>query len=184
MGVEALAGKPTRAHEPSDARHSIDRTASSIVFLRGQRVMLSGDLADLYHIEPRALIQAVARNRARFPDDFCFQLTPEEFVHLKSRTVISSWGGARTPPYAFTEQGVAMLSSVLRSARAIAVNIEIMRTFVRLRSMLEANHELAKRMSDLEQKVDQQFSDVFDAIRELVAPPDAPAKKPIGFVPN
>ena len=173
-----------RAHESADARHPIDRTASSIVPVRGQRVMLSGDLAELYGIEPRALVQAVARNRARFPDDFCFQLTRDEFVHLKSRTVISSWGGARTPPYAFTEQGVAMLSSVLRSPRAIAVNIEIMRTFVRLRSMLESNQELARKLADLEQKVDQQFSDVFEAIRELVAPPDAPAKKPIGFVPN
>ncbi len=174
----------TRAHDPADARHPIDRTASSIVLVRGQRVMLSGDLADLYGIEPRALVQAVARNRARFPDDFCFQLTRDEFVHLKSRTVISSWGGVRTPPYAFTEQGVAMLSSVLRSPRAIAVNIEIMRTFVRLRSMLEANQELAKKLAELEQKVDQQFSDVFEAIRELVTPPDAPAKKPIGFVRN
>ena len=182
--AELKARKRAHAHEPGDARHSVEQTVSSIVLVRGQRVMLSGDLAALYAIEPRALIQAVARNRSRFPDDFCFQLTRDEFVHLKSRTVMSSWGGARTPPYAFTEQGVAMLSSVLRSPRAIAVNIEIMRTFVRLRSMLEANHELAKRLSELEQKVDQQFSDVFEAIRELVTPPDAPAKKPIGFVPN
>ena len=144
--------------------------------------MLSTDLAELYGVERRALVQAVKRNAARFPDDFCFQLTLEELANLKSQTVISSWGGARTPPYAFTEQGVAMLSSVLRSDRAIAVNIEIMRAFVKLRSMLESNKELAKKLAALERKYDDQFRIVFEAIRELMAPPIALKKKPIGFV--
>ncbi len=166
-----------------DAQQLVRGIESRIFLLRRQRVMLSTDLAELYGVERRALIQAVTRNARRFPDDFCFQLTREELANLKSQTVISSWGGARTPPYAFTEQGVAMLSSVLRSDRAIAVNIEIMRTFVKLRSMLESNKELAKKLAALERKYDDQFRDVFEAIRELMTPP-SPSKKRIGFIQN
>jgi hypothetical protein len=125
--------------------------------------------------------QAVQRNLARFPGDFMFQLTSDEFDDLKSQIVISSWGGRRTPPYAFTEQGVAMLSSVLNSERAIAVNIEIMRAFVRLREILSGNAELSRRLDELEAKYDVRFRVVFDAIRELMTPPDPPKTGRIGF---
>lgn len=160
----------------------VEGVEARIYSLRGMRVMLSHDLAELYDVEPRSLVQAVKRNRERFPEDFCFQLTRQEHVDLRSQTVISSRGGSRSAPYAFTEQGVAMLSSVLRSVRAIAVNIEIMRTFVKLRSMLESNEELAKKLAALEARYDDQFAIVFEAIRELMLPPTAPEKKPIGFV--
>ena len=152
-----------------------------IFLLRGQKVMLSTDLAELYQVEPRVLVQAVKRNKERFPEDFIFQLTKEEFGNLKSQIVISSWGGLRrTTPYAFTEQGVAMLSSVLNSPRAIQVNIEIMRTFVKLRKILSSHAELAHKLEALERKYDSQFKVVFDAIRQLMAPKEA-AKKRIGF---
>jgi hypothetical protein len=156
-----------------------------ILLIRGQKVMLSTDLAELYQVEPRVLVQAVKRNIARFPRDFMFQLTEEEFSNLKSQIVISSWGGLRRArPYAFTEQGVAMLSSVLRSKRAIRVNIEIMRAFVRLRQILASNKGLAKRLDELERKYDAQFSIVFEAIRQLMASPESESpKKRIGLDP-
>jgi hypothetical protein len=132
-------------------------------------------------VEPRALIQAVKRNVDRFPSDFMFQLTAREFASLKSRFVISSWGGIRrAAPYAFAEQGVAMLSSVLRSKRAVQVNIEIMRTFVRLRRLLASNAALSRKLAQLEQKYDARFKVVFDAIRQLMTPPE-PKRRPIGF---
>ncbi len=152
-----------------------------IYFLRGEKVMISTDLARLYEVAPRALVQSVKRNIDRFPVDFMFQLTADESENLKSQIVISSWGGLRRArPYAFTEQGVAMLSSVLRSRRAVRVNVEIMRTFVRLRRMLASNEELTGNLADLEKKYDTQFMVVFDAIRELMAPSE-PKKRPIGF---
>jgi len=155
---------------------------SRMFIIRGQKVMLSIHLAELYEVEPRVLVQAVKRNIGRFPEDFMFQLNPEEFANLKSQFVISSWGGVRTAPYAFTEQGVSMLSSVLRSERAIQVNIEIMRAFVRLRQMLASNAELSRKLASLEKKYDIQFKAVFDAIRELMTPLE-PKKRPIGFAP-
>ncbi len=158
-----------------------DQLEQSILVIRGHRVMLSTDLAKLYTVEPRVLMQAVKRNRDRFPADFMFQLTEQEFHRLKSQFVISSWGGLRRAyPYAFTEQGVAMLSSVLRSKRAIQVNIAIMRTFVQLREMIGANKTLAKRLSDLEKKYDGQFRVVFEAIRELMTVPASTSRR-IGF---
>ena len=158
-----------------------ERIERSIFLIRGQKVMLSIDLADLYGVEPRVLVQAVKRNIDRFPEDFMFQLSKEEFSNLKSQIVISSWGGLRrATPYAFTEQGVAMLSSVLRSKRAIQVNIEIMRAFIRLRRMLASHAELARKFEALEKKYDAQFKVVFDAIRQLMTPP-APKHRPIGF---
>ena len=158
-----------------------ERIESRIYLLRGHKVMLSPDLAELYEVEPRALVQAVKRNIERFPADFMFQLSQEEFDNLKSRIVISSWGGVRrATPYAFTEQGVAMLSSVLRSKRAVLVNVEIMRAFVRLRQMLVAHVELARKLAALEKNYDAQFKVVFDAIRELMTPL-AGKKRPIGF---
>ena len=159
-----------------------ERIESSILLIRGHKVILSTDLAALYDVEPRVLVQAVKRNIERFPDDFMFQLTKAEFADLKSQFVTSSWGGARrATPYAFTEQGVAMLSSVLRSRRAGRVNIEIMRAFVRLRQMLATHADLARQLDELEQKYDAQFRVVFDAIRELMAPPPASPGKRIGF---
>ena len=149
--------------------------------------MLSTDLARLYEVEPRALIQAVKRNRERFPDDFVFQLNREEIDVLKSQNVIAKSpgrGGAhRAAPYAFTEQGVAMLSSVLRSERAVRVNVEIMRAFVRLRRRLSTHADLARRLAQLERKYDAQFKVVFDAIRELMAPPRPRKQRSIGFAP-
>jgi hypothetical protein len=159
-----------------------DSIVSQIFSVRGQRVMLAQSLAVLYEVEPRVLIQAVKRNLMRFPEDFMFQLAAAEFDNLKSHFVISSWGGSRVLPYAFTEQGVAMLSGVLRSERAIAVNIEIMRAFVQLRSLLESNRELASKLADLEKKYDAKFGVVFDAIKQLMNPPTPPKKQRIGFV--
>ena len=155
---------------------SVEQIESRMFLIRGQKVMLSMHLAELYEVEPRALIQAIKRNTERFPEDFMFQLSPEEFANLKSQFVISSWGGVRTAPYAFTEQGVSMLSSVLRSERAIQVNIEIMRAFVRLRQMLATNAELSRKLAALEKKYDVQFKAVFEAIRDLMAP-DRPQEK-------
>jgi ORF6N domain len=158
-----------------------DRIERRIFLLRGQKVMLSSDLANLYNVEPRALVQALKRNIERFPADFMFQLNDEEFRSLKSQIVTSSWGGLRrAAPYAFTEQGVAMLSSVLHSKRAIQVNIEIMRAFVRLRRMLASHADLARKLDTLETKYDAQFKVVFDAIRELMKPPE-PNRRRIGF---
>ena len=158
-----------------------ERIESRIFMLRGHKVMLSPDLADLYEVEPRALVQAVKRNIERFPADFMFQLNAREFENLKSQFVISSWGGLRrAAPYAFTEQGVAMLSSVPRSKRAVLVNVEIMRAFVRLRQMLAAHADLARKLAALEKRYDAQFKVVFEAIRELMTPPPE-KKRPIGF---
>lgn len=157
-----------------------DRIASAIRFIRGQKVLLDADLAVLYGVPTATLNQAVQRNRERFPLDFMFRLTRQEFSNLRSQFVISrSWGGRRSPPLAFSEQGVAMLSGVLRSPRAVAANIEIMRAFVQLRWVLGSHEELARKLDALEQKHDTKFKVVFQAIRELMAPPKPPQK--IGF---
>ena len=158
-----------------------ERIDNRIFLLRGQKVMLSIHLAELYEVEPRVLVQAVKRNMVRFPSDFMFQMSQAEFRNLKSQIVISSWGGLRrAAPYAFTEQGVAMLSSVLNSKRAAQVNIEIMRAFVRLREMMSTHKDLARKLDALENKYDAQFKVVFDAIRQLMTPPE-PKKRSIGF---
>ena len=162
----------------------IERIQRAILLIRGGKVMLDADLASLYGVETKALIQAVKRNLSRFPADFMFQLTPEEFDGLRSQIVTSKGrGGRRSSPYAFTEQGVAMLSSVLKSRRAVQVNVEIMRTFVRLRGMLAAHADLARKLDALEKRYDAQFKAVFDAIRQLMAPPHAKRKR-IGFQHN
>jgi len=150
---------------------------SQILLIRGQKILLDSTLAELYGVATKVLLQAVKRNINRFPDDFMFQLTKQEVNHLRSQIVTSSWGGRRTPPYAFTEQGVAMLSS----PQAVQVNIEIMRAFVRLRRMLADNSELTARLTRLEQRYDQQFKVVFDAIRELMKP-EKTQTRPIGFI--
>ena len=158
------------------------RIEETIRIFRGHRVMLDTDLAELYGVTVGRLNEAVKRNADRFPSDFMFQLTKPEFENLKSQIAISSseWGGRRHAPYAFTEQGVAMLSSVLHSERAIQVNIAIMRTFVRLREMISSNKALARRLNELEKKYDAQFRVVFDAIRELMAEPESKPRR-IGF---
>lgn len=148
-----------------------------ILFIRGKKVMMDRDLAALYGVETFNLNKAVKRNIDRFPDDFMFQLSSEEFKNLIFQNGISSWGGTRKLPYAFTENGVAMLSSVLNSKRAIAVNIQIMRTFTRIREMLATNTELARKIETLEKKYDSQFKVVFDAIRQLMIPPETKKKK-------
>ena len=163
-----------------------EHIATRILLLRGHKVLLDVDLAALYGVETRVLVQAVKRNLERFPKDFMFQLENQDLAVLRSQSVISSLhGGRRTAPYAFTEQGVAMLSSVLNSPQAIAVNIEVMRAFVRLREVLAGNKELAAKLNDLERKLkghDQAIAGILDAIRQLMAPPPEPKKRSIGFV--
>jgi hypothetical protein len=160
-----------------------ERIERSILLIRGHKVLLDADLAELYGVETRSLLQAVSRNQKRFPKDFMFQMSKEEYELLRSQIVISKKGrgGRRYLPYVFTEQGVAMLSSVLRSERAVQVNIEIMRAFVRLRELVATHKDLARKLEALEKRYDAQFKVVFDAIRELMAPP-TPKKRKIGFL--
>jgi hypothetical protein len=178
------------ALQPHIARH--------ILSLRDQRVMLDAELAALYGVETKVLVQAIKRNIERFPADFMFQLSTEEWDSLRSQFVTSNVGrgGRRYAPFAFTEQGVAMLSSVLNSPRAIAINIEIMRAFVQVRSMAATHQDLAKQLAELQDKTESlamshdtfsrntraQLKQVFDALRELMTPPEPP-KRPIGFLP-
>lgn len=156
---------------------------NKILLIRGQKVLLDRDLAELYEVETKSLKQAVKRNIKRFPSDFMFVLTQKEFLNWRSQFVTSKGDkiGLRYAPMAFTEQGIAMLSSVLNSERAIKVNIQIMRAFVRLRQILSSHADLAHKLETLEQKYDAQFRVVFDAIRALMSEPEKPQKK-IGFV--
>ncbi len=156
----------------------IERIASRIYLIRGQKVMLDADLAELYEAETGALIRAMKRNEDRFPEDFSFQLNKEEFDDLRSQTGISSWGGRRYAPYAFTEQGVAMLSGLLRSKTAVRVNVAVMRAFVRLREMLATNEDLARKVA----QHDRQIALLFDHVQKLLDPPEPKKKRPIGFV--
>ena len=168
---------------PSNSLVTPELIERTILALRGHKVLLDSDLAAMYGVETKVLNQAVKRNLERFPEDFLFQLIPKEAEFLRSQTVtLKSGRGSHRKylPYAFTEQGVAMLSSVLRSPQAVQVNIEIMRAFVRLRQMLEQNAELARKLEVLEQKYDGQFKIIFDAIRELTAA----SKKPPSSIPS
>jgi len=165
-----------------------ENLAALILFVRGEKVLLDTDLAALYGVQARALNQAVKRNRERFPDDFLFQLTREEadgLLRSRSQTVTLKRGqNIKYLPYAFTEQGVAMLSSVLRSPRAVEVNIAIMRTFVQLRRLMDSNRDLARKIEAIEKKYDEQFAVVFDAIKQLIAEDEgrkAQPKRRIGF---
>jgi phage regulator Rha-like protein len=152
-----------------------------ILLIRGQKVMLDSHLAELYGVETKVLKRAVRRNRDRFPHDFMLELTRQEYEILRSQFGTLRWGEhAKYLPYVFTEQGVAMLSTVLNSKRAIQVNIEIMRAFVRLREILATHKDLARKLEEMEKKYDEQFAVVFRAIRELMTPPNAP-KRRIGF---
>lgn len=160
----------------------VDVIDHKIHLFRHQRVLLDADLAALYGVETKALVQAVKRNAARFPRDFMFRLTVAEFATLRSQSVTSNErGGRRHRPYAFTEHGVAMLSSVLRSRRAIQVNILIMRAFVRLREAVLGHERLAAKIAALERTYDGQFAVVFEAIRELMTPAPSPSRRRIGF---
>ena len=175
-----------------------ENVAQLVFFIRGEKVMLDADLAKLYGVTTKALNQAMRRNKTRFPEDFAFRLSREEFDNMRSQIVTTSkdrlgiWSQIVTTsqkyrrsdslPVAFTEQGVAMLSSVLRSARAVEVNIAIMRTFVQLRRLMDTNRDLAHKIEALEKKYDEQFAVVFEAIKQLIAPPAAPQKQ-IGFRP-
>ena len=166
------------------ALNPVEMIEKKILLIRGERVMLDADLAELYEVETFNLNKAVKRNIDRFPQDFMFQLTKEEADSLRFQIGMSKKegrGGRRYLPYAFTEQGVAMLSSVLNSERAVKVNVEIMRAFVRLRQMLASNAELARKLDALEKKYDHQFKVVFDAIRQLMIPLDTKKKGKIGF---
>jgi len=162
----------------------IERVAQSIRWIRGQKMLLDSDLAALYDVTTGNLNKAVKRNSDRFPSDFMFELKPEELTNLKFQFGISRWGGRRrSRPHVFTEQGIAMLSSVLNSERAIKVNIAIMRTFVKLRQTLDTNRELAQKFSQLEQRVgkrDEEIAGILEAIRRLMAPPEKPGRE-IGF---
>lgn len=148
--------------------------------IRGHKVMLDADLAKLYEVTTFNLNKAVKRNWERFPKDFMFQLSRKEAKNLRFQFGISSWGGKRYLPYAFTEQGVAMLSGILNSKRAVQVNIAIMRAFVKLRQWLATHRDLARKLESLEKKYDAQFKVVFDAIRQLMSPPER-APRRIGF---
>ena len=164
----------------------VERIEKAIFVIRGHKVMLDADLAELYGVKTKALKQAVRRNIERFPKDFMFQLNEEEHSNLRSQFVTSSlaqWGGTRYKPMAFTEQGVAMLSSILRTKRAIQANIAIMRVFVRLREMMATHKELAYKLAELEQRLeghDEQIQSIFEAIRRLMTPPERPRRR-IGF---
>jgi phage regulator Rha-like protein len=162
---------------PEQSLVPLERIERAILVLRGHKVMLDSDLATLYAVETKVVNQAISRNIERFPEDFMFQLTEAEAAFLRSQTVTLKTGRGQHRkylPYAFTEQGVAMLSSVLRSPRAVQVNIEIMRAFVRLRGILAAHKDLARRLDSLEAKYDKQFSVVFEAIRQLMVEPEPP----------
>jgi len=158
----------------------VEQIEERIFLIRGHKVMLDRHLAELYAVETKQLKRSVRRNAKRFPGDFMFELTKTEFDDLRRQFGTSSWGGSRYPPMAFTEQGVAMLSSVLNSDRAIEVNIEIMRAFLKLRQMLDAHKDLRRKLAELEKKYDDQIKIVFEAIAELMVPPEQDRKE-IGF---
>ena len=158
----------------------VENITRKIFMICGFKVMLDRDLAELYGVKTKALKQAVHRNKERFPDDFMFILTNQDVKNLRSQIVTSSWGGTRYLPMAFTEQGVVMLSNVLNSKRAILVNIQIMRTFTRLRQMLVGHMELQKKIEAMEEKYDEQFRVVFSAIKQMLSEEEKPKPK-IGF---
>jgi len=158
-----------------------ERIYRSILLIRGHKVILDKDLADLYEVSTSNLNKAVSRNSGRFPEDFMFRLTTKEFENLKFHFGTSSWGGTRKLPRAFTEQGVAMLSSVLRSNRAIAVNIAIIRTFVKLREILTTNEALRRKIESMERKYEEQFKLIFNVLSKMVMA-DSKPKPRIGFL--
>ncbi len=176
--------KNNSAQKPSVSL-PLERIEQKILLIRGQRVLLDVHLAELYDVETKALTRQVRRNPKRFPEDFMFQLAAPEWDALRSQNGTSKTrGGRRYSPYAFTEQGVAMLSSVLNSDQAIEVNVQIMRAFVKLRRILSTHKDLARKLLEMEKQYDHQFSVVFDAIRRLMEPPPVGKKRRIGFIVN
>lgn len=159
----------------------IERIEQKIYVIRGERVMFDSDLADIYGVPTRALNQAVKRNLKRFPEDFMFRLTADELENMRSQIVTASKRNVRFPPYVFTEHGAIMAANVLNSERAVEASVQVVRAFVKLRQMLASNAELAKKVEALEKKYDAQFKVVFDAIKQLMMPPDKP-KGGIGFI--
>lgn len=161
-----------------------DRILNKIYYIRGHKVMLDQDLADLYDVPTKRLNEQVKRNIGRFPADFMFQLTDEEFENLRSQFATSSWGGRRVPPYAFTEHGVLMLSSVLNSERAISVNIQIMRIYTKMRELLMTNQEILLKLEQLERQTSQNTDDiqvVFDQLKQFLIPVEQAERRWIGF---
>ncbi len=158
-----------------------EKIASLIYIIRVKRVMLDADLAKIYQVETRTLNQAVSRNKDRFPDDFMFQLTKTEYENLTSQIVISSWGGRRSLPFAFTEHGSLMLSSVLRSEVAVKASISIVRAFVKLHEILANNKDLAGKIAEMEKKYDEQFKIIFTVIKQLMEKSKKPERKPLGY---
>jgi hypothetical protein len=179
---------PAKKSQGAGSALAVEALASRIQLVRGLRVMLDADLAALYGVETRRLNEQVRRNRERFPEDFIFELTAEEFANLKSQFATSSWGGRRKLPMAFTEHGALMAATVLNSPRATEVSVYVVRAFIQLRDLLAGNKELARRFADLQQRLerrldthDQAIAGILDAIRQLMNPPQPP-KRPIGFV--
>jgi hypothetical protein len=179
--VTCFADQSTIAIDGSSALIPAERIDSRIYLMRGHKVLLDFDLAELYGVETKALNQAVKRNLAHFPDDFMFRLSAAESAAIRSQIVTASRRNLRFEPYAFTEQGVTMLSGLLNSPRAVAVNIEIMRAFVRLRQLIATSADLARKLAALEKKYDGQFKVVFDAIRELMSPAMPRHRREMGF---
>ena len=176
----------TKSRDKDSALVPVERITHSILILRGQRVLLDSELAALYGVETRRLNEQVRRNRDRFPADFIFELTGEEFTNLKSQFATSSWGGRRKRPLAFTEHGAIMAATVLNSSRAVEMTIYVVRAFVQLRELLASNRQLAEKFAELERKLashDQAIVGILKTIRELMNPP-VPKKRPIGFTAN
>lgn len=175
--------------KPDSRPFAIEAIASRIVTLRGERVLLDADLAALYGVETRRLNEQVRRNRRRFPADFIFRLTREELENLMSQFATSRWGGRRKLPYVFTEHGAIQAATILSTRRAVEVSVYVVRAFVQLRGVLAANRELAKRLDELESRIERKFdthdrviADILDAIRQLMTPPEPKPKRRIGFV--
>ena len=167
--------------ENTDSLMQLNQITEMIYVIRGERVMLDSDLAEIYGVSTKRLNEQVRRNIGRFPDDFMFQLNEKEFDNLRSQIATSSsWGGRRYPPYVFTEHGAVMLASVLNSEIAIHASIQVVRAFIHLRKLLISNDELARKLDKLEKKYDSQFSIVFEAIRKLMSDDESPQRK-IGF---
>ena len=172
------------ASKLSPAQVAENAIVDKIYIIRGQKVMLDKDLAEMYHVEVKRLNESVKRNIIRFPDDFMFQLADEEWQNLKSQFVTSSWGGARKLPFAFTEQGVAMLSSILNSETAILVNIQIIRVFTKMKQLLIDNKELFIKIEKLEKQLmghDEDLKNIFVILKKLLQKPETAARNPIGF---
>jgi ORF6N domain-containing protein len=177
------AKKGEAVPETTAALVPVERVERRILFIRGEKVILDADLAELYGVTTKRLNEQVRRNRDRFPPDFMFQLTDDEFANLRSQnaTSRSGWGGRRSPPFVFTEHGAIMAANVLSSPQAIAASVTVVRAFVRLRQMLASHADLARKLEDLEKRYDSQFKQVFTAIRALMASPGDPPAKRIGY---